>query len=1531
MKYKRSLLIFKVLFPIILLSVFLLIPNSAALGDYKDINRNVDDSDSAAAKECDELGEALFYASLKNHYQNNNNNGNFVVALDPGHGGGDPGACWGSLQEADLNWKAAMACKAELEQYLNVSVYITRGYNECPELNERVSRAINNGANIFVSLHMNKYTTDSHGVEAWIPYAGGYFAEDNLITGDIGNRLRSKISSTFGIPDRGNKSSTWGGRSYPNGDIGDYLGVIYYSRYNLLPGFLIEHAFIDGDYWLLSNPGNVDTLGVLDAQSIAEHYGLSKGPKPYVYKSEPGKLTFEWNEVKDATQYAFSTWDGSKYTILTEDLHTNRYELSNLVEGSKVDILVQAFVHGNWTSNDPKNILHTVMIPSPTNVNTADFGDGKIKLSWDSMPNMTSYAVWEIKDSGNILYKTELQDTSFIAEDLENEVDHTFLIQCKYKNQEWSAWGPGNFVIGKCSGPTKPTKYETSSTMSSISLSWNKVSGSKGYAVQLKQKDGSYKILERSWQDLSYTINNLDPNHLYGVAIQVDYGDHYSTFIEEEDLVQIKTQRDPLRPVITTNTADGYVKLSWQNIDVAKKYAVGMFINDNWNFFTTDWHDTVYEFKDLANGFEYTFAVQAFINGQWYKVSEDDYAYATPEGPIKPHDISFVEGYSSVELTWPRVHGTSYYAVWTRNNSEGLKLHTNTCATEHFIVNNLKVNTEYEILIQCKINDKWSEFDEKTDFIKVFTKSCTPKFNVEATGDGEVTVSWEKIEGATNYAVAECFGSERYHIYTSTWVEDKYIVSNLVNQKEHTFIIQANIGGSWTPFSESDFKSATPTGAIKPYNLSSAPSDNNIELSWYKVSGAKYYAVWIKTRSESFKLLTSSLTMNNYHISGLMQNTEYTLLVQVNLDGEWSHYDSTDYYTCSTIRTCPVAKAEPYAVGGVQVSWEAVPNAKNYAVAECFGGSQYHIFSTCITDTKYVVENLSCNKDHYFIVQAFVGGSWSSFTEEDFVHAKPNGPIKPDSVSADCYDTSIKLTWTIVPGAESYAVWVRDNESDFRLRTSDCKDATFLVNSLAVDTEYIFLIQVRLNGKWSDYDSSDFHSFATKSRCPKAKATATGDGEVTISWVPKEQKDILFAVSEIKPNGQVIRLTDSCYEKTFVAADLQNKTMHTFVVQCWLSDHWSDYNKDDYVSAMPDGPIKPNIFTHVSGYNTVTLSWNKVSGASCYAVWVSKDDGTYDLRTNSIDHNITSYTVNNIKGGIERKFLIQSNTGGIWSDYDDSDFYKATPLIDPTRPIPHVDTTGTGSVSISWNAISGASKYGVGALDSTGYLEFMDNTITPDKSSYTINNLIGGLYGIVVQAFVNGKWSDWDQCDEVYASVPGFNKTSIMSSPRTTIDQMVNYFNSKGHPYPSETYKDKLAPTIRDFCTLCYNEAYDEGVDPACLFCQAMHETGWLQFGGLVKPWQCNFGGLGATGEGQHGATFDNVMIGLRAQVQHLKCYASLDNLHKDCVDPRWQAVIDKWGRGSAPCLEDLNGKWAVPGTTYGQTIAKLIREMSGF
>lgn len=122
-------------------------------------------------------------------------------------------------------------------------------------------------------------------------------------------------------------------------------------------------------------------------------------------------------------------------------------------------------------------------------------------------------------------------------------------------------------------------------------------------------------------------------------------------------------------------------------------------------------------------------------------------------------------------------------------------------------------------------------------------------------------------------------------------------------------------------------------------------------------------------------------------------------------------------------------------------------------------------------------------------------------------------------------------------------------------------------------------------------------------------------------------------------------------------------------------------------------------------------------------------------------------------------------------------------------------------------------------------------------------------------------------------------------------------------------------------------------------FAQALKETGYFQFYGSVQAHQNNFCGLGAAGTensgeealngvspdraiyvpGMHGITFATVADGVEAHIQHLYAYATTDPLPDGCelVDPRFRYVK----RGVTKTWTDLDGRWAVPGDGYGESI----------
>ncbi|OUQ46178.1 GBS Bsp-like repeat-containing protein, partial [Lachnoclostridium sp. An118] len=171
---------------------------------------------------------------------------------------------------------------------------------------------------------------------------------------------------------------------------------------------------------------------------------------------------------------------------------------------------------------------------------------------------------------------------------------------------------------------------------------------------------------------------------------------------------------------------------------------------------------------------------------------------------------------------------------------------------------------------------------------------------------------------------------------------------------------------------------------------------------------------------------------------------------------------------------------------------------------------------------------------------------------------------------------------------------------------------------------------------------------------------------------------------------------------------------------------------------------------------------------------------------------------------------------------------------------------------------------------------------------------------------------------------------TIMGNAGISVNQMSSYFRSLDVTYPSLALKKGGAASIEEFCQIVYEEAVSEGVKAEVVFAQIMLETGNLQFGNDVKIEQFNFGGLGATGNGNPGCSFPDVRTGIRANVQHLKCYASNEPLNNEKVDPRW----GEWLRNKAPYVQWLSIPHNPYGTgwaadeKYGESILNIINRL---
>ncbi|WP_279137937.1 N-acetylmuramoyl-L-alanine amidase, partial [Faecalicoccus pleomorphus] len=254
-------------------------------------------------------------------------NNPLVICIDPGHGGSESGTVVvdGSL-EKNMNLKIAMYLKEELEQYKNVKVVMTRTSDVYVSLQDRAKIAANAGATALVSIHINAtgWGTQSSvsGAEVYYPHANynaavsetGKNLAQNILNELVGlglNNLGIKVKYVYDT--NTGEPAHDPAYDYPDGSVGDYYGVIRYSKELGVAGIIVEHAMSDN--WndfnnFLSSDAKLKNLGVADATGIAKAFGLSK-----ISREDIDQLAQENKDIlKDGT-YVIQSRVNSKYVV----------------------------------------------------------------------------------------------------------------------------------------------------------------------------------------------------------------------------------------------------------------------------------------------------------------------------------------------------------------------------------------------------------------------------------------------------------------------------------------------------------------------------------------------------------------------------------------------------------------------------------------------------------------------------------------------------------------------------------------------------------------------------------------------------------------------------------------------------------------------------------------------------------------------------------------------------------------------------------------------------------------------------------------------------------------------------------------------------------------------------------------------------------------------------------------------------------------------------------------------------------------
>lgn len=883
----------------------------------------------------------------------------------------------------------------------------------------------------------------------------------------------------------------------------------------------------------------------------------------------------------------------------------------------------------------------------------------------------------------------------------------------------------------------------------------------------------------------------------------------------------------------------------------------------------------------------------------------------------------------SLKIKWSGLDNVDYYEIWrdTKDAYDYEKIDEVSDATS-FIDDTVELGTRYYYLVRPVFNDGTTgEYSKSISGVALAKTNFT---KIEAKSGKKVALTWKKVSQAEGYLIYRKDSEDgKYNQIGKVTSEKTLTYTDTVksNNKTYTYKIQAynTNNGKQGVGAYSSTKSAKTLAKAKITGITSS-NEEVLKISWNKVSGAKGYIISRSTKKDSgyseIDTVSGEKTTSYTDDTVKAGKTYYYKVEAYNVNSGTKGYGgASDAVAGKTAKRTKITSIVSTNEKTLTIKWNKITGAYGYRIKRSTDeDGTYKVVKTIKSGntTSYKDTSVKAGKTYYYTVETMVktgdnicySGDSASMEGRTAKKAKIKYAVSNGS-------NQIEVNWGAVSGAYGYRIKRSTSKNGTYKVVATLKgknNTTYQDKKLKTAKTYYYKIETinKVNGKKGYSGNSAAVSAKTLKTTSITAVKATGSTSVRLEWKAVDGASgyqIYRSTSKdsgYKKVGQVKGKNTKKYEDKTLEA---GKTYY-YQVRAYKSNSAKN-GVASFSKAQKAWTIKQVVFSQITSdsKNQVTLGWKKVSKAQGYDIYRSDESNSGFEKIASISSGSTlTYTDKGVKSGNTYYYKIAA-TYKIKGSAGRGSYSKVTEVAVLKQGSISSITLGDNNVlNISWNSVANASGYELaGAVSEKGTYTTLQ---TSGATSFTHSNLVQGTtYYYKVRAYKDlsngirmyGPWS------AVKAKAAAHE---IMGTSSVTVDQMVSYYN-KRYTFPADTYRDKGADSAEAFFKILKEEAEAEGVRADVLFAQVMLETGGLQFGGDVQPSQCNFGGLGAVGGGAAGETFADVRTGLRAQVQHLKAYASTDGLNNACVDKRFQYV----SRGTARYVEWL----AIPQNPYGK------------
>ena len=651
----------------------------------------------------------------------------------------------------------------------------------------------------------------------------------------------------------------------------------------------------------------------------------------------------------------------------------------------------------------------------------------------------------------------------------------------------------------------------------------------------------------------------------------------------------------------------------------------------------------------------------------------------------------------TVVLNWQK-SDTAFFSIYEKDSSGGLTLLRNT-VDNSAAVTGLKAKTSHTFVVmghaggetvkvgEVGITTTDSAGDKALDSAaaKKTVKALTAQAGVDSA-----TLSWEHQQGILSYEVYQKNASG-LELLTSTYGNNA-LIAGLQTDKSYTLVVKGKAASGYTKAAE---VTVTPQKGAQPDNsdirsisiedITAEAAYDSVKLSWAAVKGVDTYNVYIGSDRTGYTFAASSET-DSVVVGGLDPETEYTFLIRGQSGGKFTQ---NSYFTAQTtgIETLVLddLKAVP-DLNTVALQWRERKGVDSYDVYVKGADGTYKLRATAKSNN-ITVDGLDSQVQYSFAVKAHYADRVSPMS---YASAKTLAfeELELKNVKAEVTENSVTLSWDVHPGIDTYNVYVKSENETYAYKTYT-RGGSVKLTGLNPETEYSYSIKGQADGK---YTQTSFVTVKTLSieqlQITNLKANAT-ENSITLTWDGVSLADTYNIYLKGDNGSYAYKTYTRGGSVTFTG--LEQGVTYSYCIKGQADGR---YTQAAYITvrtpSIEDISVK---VTKTEAYETkITLTWELVSGAESYNVYIKGSDGTYKLVKTS---KTNSATVSGLTAGAKYTFSVRALRGGKLSAVNS--ISAATLRLDVTVDFEPINQLG-GGVGNSGKVVA---TYGCGGTSTT--------------------------------------------------------------------------------------------------------------------------------------------------------------------------------------------------------------------------------------